>query len=96
MSNQLMIVLFSSLVALFNAVILAKYNRAAKREDERRTLLSQLQKDVDLLKAGYITADRLRILLKEELKEAFADFELRLINEGRLDPKRRKYDARAN
>lgn len=91
-----MIILFSSLLALFNAVILTKYNRAAKRDDDRKTLLIQLQKDVELLKAGYITADRLRILLKEELKEAFADFELRLINEGRLDPKRRKYDARAN
>ena len=90
MSDQLLIILFSSAVGLFNAVILAKYNRAAKREDSRQEQIATMQKDIDLLKSGYITADRLRLLIKEELAEAFTAFELRLINDGRINPKRSK------
>lgn len=90
MTNQLLIILVSSAVALINAILLAKFNRSAKIADSRQEQMTQIQKDVDLLKAGYITADRLRLLIKEELHDAFTSFELRLVNDGRINPKRSK------
>ena len=70
MSDQLLIILFSSAVGLVNAILLGKIqSRRPKREDSRQEQIATMQKDIDLLKSGYITADRLRLLIKEELRK---------------------------
>jgi hypothetical protein len=89
MLSQIITIAFGSIMGLVNAILLAKYHRACKREDQRNDEIKLIQHDIAMLKAGYITEDKLRLALKEELKDAFKDFELRLINEGRLAPKRR-------
>lgn len=78
--------------ALLNAIIMAKYNHALKRDEKREAELAQIKKDITLLQRGFITEDKLRVIMKEELRNAFQDYELRLINEGRLQPKRRQND----
>lgn len=87
MTAQVIVIVFSALMALVNAIFMAKYNQKCKQNDEREKLLQIMQNDISMLKRGYLTEDRMRIVFKEEL----AHFELRLINEGRLEPKARRH-----
>lgn len=91
-AQQILMFAIPALFALMNAVIMAKYNQALKRDEARNEELTQLKKDVAILQRGFITEDKLRVVIKEELNSAFQNYELRLINEGRLDPKRSKND----
>lgn len=89
MLSQIITIAFGSIMGLVNAYLLAKYNRACKREDNRMDEIKTMQADIAMLKSGYITEDKLRTLLQQEIKNAFKEFELSMINEGRLAPKRR-------
>jgi len=89
MLQQYGAIILSAVLAGLNAYLLAKYNRACKREDNRMDEIKTMQADIAMLKSGYITEDKLRTLLQQEIKNAFKEFELSMINEGRLAPKRR-------
>ena len=97
--NMLIPILVSAFLGFLNAIILAKYNQAIKREEKRQDEIVQIKKDLAVLQRGYVTEDKLRVVMKEELHKAFQDYELRLINEGRLEPiktmNRRKDDNSA-
>lgn len=91
-TQQILLLAIPALFALMNAIIMAKYNQALKRDEARNEEVVQLKKDVAILQRGFITEDKLRVVIKEELRNAFQDYELKLINEGRLDPKNRRKD----
>lgn len=91
-TQQILFFAIPALFALMNAIIMAKYNQALKRDEARNEEVVQLKKDVAILQRGFITEDKLRVVIKEELRNAFQDYELKLINEGRLDPKNRRKD----
>jgi hypothetical protein len=79
---------FGCLMTIVSGIILARFRQAMKREDDRREEINTIQADITLLKLGLLTEDKLRTLVKEEIRAAFKDFELGLINDGRLVPRR--------
>jgi len=86
MPQQYLTIIFSSVMALINAIVLVKYNRRCKSDDDRELRIRSIEADLLTIKHGLLTEERFRRILVEELRE----FELRLINEGRLEPKIRR------
>jgi hypothetical protein len=86
MPQQYLTIIFSSVMALINAIVLVKYNRRSKSDDDRERRIRSIEADLLTIKHGLLTEERFRRILVEELRE----FELRLINEGRLEPKIRR------
>ena len=79
-------VFVAAFLGLLNAVLMFKLNRAAKRNDEHEARHKRHEDDIRRLQGEILSEDRFRQILREELKE----FELNLINEGRLDPKKQR------
>lgn len=75
-----------ALLALLNVYVLWVLNRRTKANDEHRLEHKAIEAQLERLRGCSLTEERFRQILKEE----FQVFELRLINEGRLEPQRRR------
>ncbi|MDD3535364.1 MAG: hypothetical protein PHC50_04375 [Candidatus Cloacimonetes bacterium] len=84
--------IFGAVLSLVNAIILANIKKNDKNKATLVADLLRLKEEVKLLQAGIVKEERFRLIVREEISTAFSDFELRLINEGRLTPKRRTND----
>lgn len=73
-------------LGLLNVYVLWLLNRRTKASDEHKAQHKKIEEKQLLIENQIITEESFRRILKEELR----DFELRLINEGRLDPQRRR------
>lgn len=73
-------------LGLLNVYVLWLLNRRTKTSDEHKAQHKKIEEKLLLIEGQALSEETLRKVLKEELQV----FELRLINEGRLDPQRRK------
>ncbi len=73
-------------LGLLNVYVLWLLNRRTKASDEHKAQHKMIEEKLLLIEGQALSEETLRKVLKEELQV----FELRLINEGRLDPQRRK------
>lgn len=73
-------------LGLLNVYVLWLLNRRTKASDEHKAQHKMIEEKLLMIAGQAITEEAFRKILKEELQV----FELRLINEGRLDPQRRK------
>jgi len=72
-------------IGAINVYVMFGLSRSSKKKDEHETEHKRVNERLQSLENGQLKEDRFRMILKEELGQ----FELRLINEGRLEPKMR-------
>lgn len=86
----------AGLMTLLNGILMWKLSRIAKGKDDRERQMESLdvrlkaqEEACAVCRTSLLTEEKMRALLVEQ----FQLFELRLINQGRLAPQRRKNDG---
>ena len=73
-------------IGIVNVYTIFALNRKAKKDDEHDVCHKDLDRRISALETSAMTEEKLRKVIREEL----IDFELRLINDGRVEPKNKK------
>lgn len=84
MSQQvisIVLMVFGSILGLWNAVVMFILNRKAKAQDEREERMKRCEERLTALEGQQLTAEKVREVIKSELTA----FELRLIQKGQID-----------
>lgn len=74
------------IIGIANVYAMYMANRRAKKNDEHETCHKDLERRLAHLESSSMTEEKYRRVIREELNE----FELRLINDGRVEPKNKK------
>ena len=89
MEERVLLLIASAILALLNGVVMWKLQRKAKESDRQALKLEELEHRLNgaenacaICRSALLTEDKIRMILQEY----FDRFELKLINQGRLQP----------